>query len=189
VKFSNARFRANESSVPLVELTIRDLKDQALAHFPSGVFCANSAWTVIGALAHNLARWSTLPACPAGPFARRTLRRCPARGPRLADPQRPPLDSSPAAPLVLVGGLRGGADTDPGTAGRSSLSSLFTGSPHSPNRSVPWATRSRPTGGYEWPCPQLARAECPPAIRQSSPLTRSRAAIPLSLMGNRWIPS
>ena len=38
----------------VVELTIRDLKDQALAHFPSGQFDANSAWTVIGALAHNL---------------------------------------------------------------------------------------------------------------------------------------
>ena len=33
----------------VVELTIRDLKDQALAHFPSGQFNANSAWTVIAA--------------------------------------------------------------------------------------------------------------------------------------------
>ena len=32
---------------------IRDLKDQALAHFPSGRFNANSAWTVIAVLAHN----------------------------------------------------------------------------------------------------------------------------------------
>jgi hypothetical protein len=40
----------------VVELTIRDLKDQALAHFPSGQFAANSAWTVIAAIAHNLAR-------------------------------------------------------------------------------------------------------------------------------------
>jgi hypothetical protein len=43
-----------------IELTIRDVKDQALAHFPSGEFAANMAWTVIGALAHNLARWTTL---------------------------------------------------------------------------------------------------------------------------------
>lgn len=43
-----------------VELVIRDLKDQALAHFPSGSFAANSAWTVIACLAHNLARWSGL---------------------------------------------------------------------------------------------------------------------------------
>lgn len=40
----------------VVELTIRDLKDQALAHFPSGQFNANSAWTVIAAIAHNLQR-------------------------------------------------------------------------------------------------------------------------------------
>ena len=40
-----------------VELTIRDLKDQALAHFPSGQFNANAAWTVIACLAHNLSRW------------------------------------------------------------------------------------------------------------------------------------
>ena len=38
----------------VVELAIRDLKDQALAHFPSGRFLANAAWTVIAALAHNL---------------------------------------------------------------------------------------------------------------------------------------
>jgi hypothetical protein len=41
-----------------VELAIRDLKDQALAHFPSGRFAANSAWSVIACLAHNLQRWT-----------------------------------------------------------------------------------------------------------------------------------
>jgi hypothetical protein len=40
-----------------VELAIRDLKDQALAHFPSGLFNANAAWTVIACLAHNMVRW------------------------------------------------------------------------------------------------------------------------------------
>ncbi len=44
----------------VVELAIRDLKDQALAHFPSGKFNANSAWTVIACLAHNLQRWTSL---------------------------------------------------------------------------------------------------------------------------------
>jgi hypothetical protein len=44
----------------VVELTIRDLKDQALAHFPSGQFAANSAWTVIAAIAHNLLRWTNV---------------------------------------------------------------------------------------------------------------------------------
>jgi Transposase DDE domain group 1 len=48
-----------------IELVIRDLKDQALAHFPSGQMHANSAWTVIAAIAHNLGRWSTLIGLPA----------------------------------------------------------------------------------------------------------------------------
>jgi hypothetical protein len=43
-----------------VELVIRDLKDQALAHFPSGHYGANGAWTVIACLAHNFGRWTAL---------------------------------------------------------------------------------------------------------------------------------
>jgi hypothetical protein len=60
----------------VVELAIRDLKDQALAHFPSGKFYANAAWTVIAALAHNLLRWTHLIALP-GQTVRtaRTMRR------------------------------------------------------------------------------------------------------------------
>ena len=48
----------------VVELCIRDLKDQALAHFPSGEFAANSAWTVIAAISHNLGRWTSLIGLP-----------------------------------------------------------------------------------------------------------------------------
>jgi hypothetical protein len=48
----------------VVELAIRDLKDQGLAHFPSGRFYANAAWTVIAALAHNLLRWTSVLALP-----------------------------------------------------------------------------------------------------------------------------
>jgi hypothetical protein len=60
----------------VVELAIRDLKDQALAHFPSGRFYANAAWTVIAALAHNLLRWTTLIGLPDTTMrAARTLRR------------------------------------------------------------------------------------------------------------------
>jgi hypothetical protein len=44
----------------VVELVIRDLKEQALAHFPSAQFAANAAWTVLAALAHNLLRWTEL---------------------------------------------------------------------------------------------------------------------------------
>jgi hypothetical protein len=60
----------------VVELAIRDLKDQALAHFPSGRFLANAAWTVIAALAHNLLRWTTLIGLPDTTIpTARTLRR------------------------------------------------------------------------------------------------------------------
>src|SRR5688572_14435674 len=59
-----------------VELVIRDLKDQALAHFPSGNYSANSAWTVIACLAHNLGRWTAqLGLSDPTPRAARTLRR------------------------------------------------------------------------------------------------------------------
>ena len=86
----------------VVELVIRDLKDQALAHFPSGHYNANSAWTVIACLAHNLGRWTPLLGLPTT-----TVRAAahapppPARAPRPPDPHRAPLDASPPRPLAL----------------------------------------------------------------------------------------
>ncbi len=60
----------------VVELAIRDLKDQALAHFPSGKFMANAAWTVIAALAHNVLRWTSVLGLPGQTIrTARTLRR------------------------------------------------------------------------------------------------------------------
>ncbi len=60
----------------VVELCIRDLKDQALEHFPSGQFNANSAWTVIACLAHNLLRWTEQLGLPTTTIrTARTLRR------------------------------------------------------------------------------------------------------------------
>jgi len=60
----------------VVEQVIADLKDQALAHFPSGDYDANAAWTVLGALAHNLLRWTQLLGLPDTPVrAARTMRR------------------------------------------------------------------------------------------------------------------
>jgi Transposase DDE domain group 1 len=60
----------------VVEQVIADLKDQALAHFPSGHFHANGAWTVLAALAHNLLRWAQLLGLPnTTARAARTLRR------------------------------------------------------------------------------------------------------------------
>ena len=67
-----------------IELAIRDLIDQALAHFPSGRMHANSAWTVIAALAHNLGRWTSQIGFPDRPVQtaqsrRRQLLQVPAR--------------------------------------------------------------------------------------------------------------
>jgi hypothetical protein len=60
----------------VVEQVIADLKEQALAHFPSGHFHANGAWTVLAALAHNLLRWTQLLGLPDTTVrAARTLRR------------------------------------------------------------------------------------------------------------------
>ena len=65
-----------------VELAIRDLKDQALAHFPSGRMDANSAWTVIAAIAHNLGRWTSQIGLPNQPVqTARTRRRHLLRSP------------------------------------------------------------------------------------------------------------
>jgi Transposase DDE domain group 1 len=40
----------------IVEQVIADAAASALAHLPSGAFCANAAWTVLWAMAHNLTR-------------------------------------------------------------------------------------------------------------------------------------
>jgi len=60
----------------VVEQVIAELKDQALAHFPSGHFHANGAWTVLAAIAHNMLRWTQLLGLPNTTIrAARTLRR------------------------------------------------------------------------------------------------------------------
>ena len=60
----------------VVEQVIADLKDQALAHLPSGHFHANGAWTVLAALAHNMLRWTQQLGLPDTTVrAARTLRR------------------------------------------------------------------------------------------------------------------
>jgi hypothetical protein len=71
-----ATVEAEHRQHAVVELAIRDLKDQALAHFPSGKFNANAAWTVIACLAHNLLRWTSVLGLPGQTIrAARTLRR------------------------------------------------------------------------------------------------------------------
>jgi hypothetical protein len=71
-----ALVEAEHRAHAVVELVIRDLKEQALAHFPSGQFNANAAWTVIAALAHNLLRWTEqLGSTVRGVRAARSVRR------------------------------------------------------------------------------------------------------------------
>lgn len=68
----------------IIEQVNADLKDSALAHLPSGVFAANSAWLVAAVIAYNLTRAAGFLA--AGPFSnartgtiRRKLIHIPAR--------------------------------------------------------------------------------------------------------------
>ena len=102
-----------------VELAIRDLKDQALAHFPSGHFGANGAWTVIACLAHNLQRWTgMLGLKDTTPRTARTIRRwllaLPGRLTRTATT----LDASPARTLALAAQLHRGAHPHPSASRR-----------------------------------------------------------------------
>lgn len=60
----------------VVELAIRDLKDNGLAHCPSGKFFANAAWLAITTLAHNLTRWTiTIGTAKTSPITGATTRR------------------------------------------------------------------------------------------------------------------
>jgi Transposase DDE domain group 1 len=68
----------------VVELAIRDLKDNGLAHCPSGRFNANGAWLSHAILAHNLTRWTLSigtgkTALITGATTRRTLITTPGR--------------------------------------------------------------------------------------------------------------
>jgi len=47
----------------IVELSIRDLKAGGWAHVPSGSMVANTAWALLGAVAHNLLVWLDRLAC------------------------------------------------------------------------------------------------------------------------------
>ena len=51
------RFHRNHA---IVELAIRELKDNGLEHCPSGSFPANGAWLACAVLGHNLIRWAAI---------------------------------------------------------------------------------------------------------------------------------
>ena len=65
------RFHRNHA---VVELAIRELKDNGLEHCPSGLFAANGAWLACAVLAHNLCRWTGIIALPGPIRTARTIR-------------------------------------------------------------------------------------------------------------------
>jgi Transposase DDE domain group 1 len=104
----------------VVEQVIADLKDQALAHFPSGEFNPNGAWTVLGALAHKPAALDTTDRPARHNRPRRPHAAPPtASAPRPPDPPRPILDPAPIRPLALARRLHQRAGSDPRASRRS----------------------------------------------------------------------
>ena len=65
------RFHRNHA---VVELAIRELKDNGLEHCPSGSFAANGAWLACAVLAHNLCRWAGIIALDGPIRTARTIR-------------------------------------------------------------------------------------------------------------------
>jgi len=119
-----ASVEAEHRQHAVVELVIRDLKDQALAHFPSGHFHANAAWTVMACLAHNLLRWTELLASPAPSSAPRAA--CAARcsRSRAGSPHTPAAGrctcppAGPGRPHATITGTNDSLNRDQATAAR-----------------------------------------------------------------------
>ncbi len=100
-----------------IELAIRDLKDQALCHFPSGRMDANSAWTRtapgreqrLDRDRRDRAQPRTLGNPDRAPDPARADRPQPAPAaaadPRPPDPHQPAMDPPDARPLAWQGGL------------------------------------------------------------------------------------
>jgi hypothetical protein len=162
----------------VVELAIRDLKDQALAHFPSGKFLANAAWTVIAALSHNLLRWTTLIGLPDTviPTAR-TLRR------RLLNV--PGRITSTARQVTLRMPARWPADTvphRPQTAARTADPHL-TASGRSRERSTPGLGLRAPKTGRPLTARRPQPAPTAPSTLTQTPPNPAPAARPINQPG------
>lgn len=95
---------------------LSDLKDQGLAHFPSGTVHANAAWTVLAVLAHNLLRWTQVIGLPGTTIrTARTLRDQSPRGARQAYASRPPVAASAAGAVAVGDAVRDCASPPPRT--------------------------------------------------------------------------
>ena len=153
----------------VVELCIRDLKDQALRHFPSGHFFAQrrldgdrGARPQPAALERR-----TRPARRARP--RRPHAPSPAAvTPRSTDADRAPVDAAPPGPLALAAQLHRGADPHPSASG-ARLSTRPT-TPR-PDRSAPELVAGRKRAALpRTPLPtsristQSSSRECPQGL-------------------------
>ena len=157
--------RPSTATTPSSSSAIADLKDQALAHFPSGQFNANSAWTVIAALAHNLLRWTQLIGLPdttvrAARTLRRRLLQIPGRLTRTPATGR--FTSPPAGP---------GNTTSPA---RSQESGRY---PQPPERHLATTTiPTRPPPPAAHPCPQPRRTRRQQTADRHSPTPNASTA-------------
>ena len=151
--------KPSTANTPSVELAIRDLKDQALAHFPSGHFFANAAWTVIAVLAHNLLRQTQLLDLPTTTDPHRPDPPPPAaHGSRPPGPHRPTLDAAPPSPLALGRRLHRSAHPHP-RARLAGLTPPQQERPHPP----------QPAGRIDPP---------PPPSKQAPPTPNGAARLP-----------
>lgn len=161
-----------------IELVIRDLKDQALAHFPSGQMHANSAWTVIAAIAHNLARWITSSAFRTG-------------GCRPPEPAAASCCRSPDASCGPHGGGRCGSP--PAGPGKRTSSPFSTCSARCPPEPDPdrWTPQPRrtPASSARSPLPANRRPAVATASSGPTTTTPTRPASPLTTQPNRHIPT
>ena len=169
----------------VVEQVIADLKDQALAHFPSGEFNANGAWTVLAALAHNLLRWTQLLGLPDSTVrAARTLRRRWLTDPRPADPPRPILDASPPRPLALARRLPRRAQTDPRAPRRLTPAGALTEQNRRswPSGTITAARKQRQSAPHPLAAaafrPQPPRPQLTPPIRPKTANSHSHSVDP-----------
>ena len=160
----------------VVEQVIADLKDQALAHFPSGHFHANAAWTVLGR-----ARAQPAALDAAARTARHDRPRRPhaappaARDPRPPDPPRTRLDAAPPRPLALARRLHQRAQPHP-RAARRRLTAPSTPPPSTTRSAIPATITAAPGTPHDTPAQASKPAdqpikptEPPPAHRPTPP--------------------
>jgi hypothetical protein len=147
----------------VVELAIRDLKDQALAHFPSGKFHRERGLDGHRRTRAQPAALDRRPRSTRPDRPRRTHRPPPtARATRPPDPHGPPLDAAPPRPLALAARLHRRARPPP-SAPAASL-----------NAGAAPTTSSRPRrpAHHDHRCPRTPLT--PPGTPPSPPASRSR---------------